>query len=170
MNIPEKPNAILQKLVGVMRLELSILREILHLLKEEEDALLKDKKDVAKSISLKCSDLKKRVKEVQKTRRTTIKDLLCDVTQDIDLHHFNSEVFGNIIAEDDEFGLETLNLKEQILKIISRIDAQKIRNARRMKPSSEEQELKAKLAPQKIPSSSKLQTIKREEENDKKAS
>lgn len=169
MTNTEKPNDTLQRLIEVMRLELSLLREILNLLKEEEEALLKDEKDLAKSIVSKCSEMKKSVKEVQKERRHTIRDLLCDVTQDIDLHHFNSDVFENLVSEDDEFGLETLNLKEQILKIISRIDEQKIRNSRTITSTANELSMQAEITPQKAPSP-KLQTLGPEDENEKKAS
>lgn len=169
MSNTDNPNDGLQRLIEVMRLELSLLREILHLLKEEEEALLKDEKDLAKSIVSKCSEIKKRVKEVQKERRHAIRDLLCNVTQDIDLHHFNSEVFENLVSEDDEFGVETLNLKEQILKIISRIDEQKVRNTRTIRAAADELSMQAEIAPQKAPSS-KLQTLGPEEEQEKKAS
>lgn len=153
-----------QRLIEVMRLELSLLREVLHLLKEEEEALLKNNQDLAKSIIKRCSELRRRLKQVQKERRVAIKHFCKKVHKDIDLHQFNSKVFEEL-STSDEFGLETLNLKEQILKLNSHIDEQKKRN---QKTSGTENVPIYQESPEQSKSVSKLGTI--EGEGEKKAS
>ena len=162
---PEKPPHAKSRLIEIMQLELKILRDVLHFLKEEEEALLKNEKDLAKLIFQETKELKKQLKAVQKKRRAITKEVFQEHKENIDLHHFNSEIFHEMNLEDD-FGLETLSLKEQILKIISRIDEQKLRNS---KTSGEAPNVQVaiKESSQPIPSS-KLQTLGPEEE--KKAS
>lgn len=115
------------KLQEVMRLELSLLREILSLMKEEENALLEQNKELHASLFSKRAELKQKVKNVQKIRRQATKKLFKDSTQTVDLHHFNSKIFDDLVAQDEENASETFSLREQILKIIQHIDAQKHR-------------------------------------------
>ncbi len=107
-----------KQLQNIMKEELDMLRELLSALHEEEDNLLQGLSIPSKSRSSKRALINKQLKIVQKKRNCLTKALGKSLPQAVNIHHFNSKTFNELIAKDEECSMETFSLRDQIINIM----------------------------------------------------
>lgn len=113
------------ELQDLMKEELSMLREVLTSLKEEEKALIQHL-EISQENSLdKRTSIHKQLKTTQKLRNQKTRELFKIFNKSFDQLSFNSEIFDELIAQDDDNASETLSLRDQILTIMKYIDQMK---------------------------------------------
>jgi hypothetical protein len=102
----------------IMKEELEMLRELLSALYEEEANLLQGFSTSSKGRSSKRSLINKQLKLIQKKRNDLTKLLGSSSPQAVNVHHFNSKTFNELIAKDEECSMETFALRDQIINIM----------------------------------------------------
>jgi len=116
-----------KKLQQLMREELSTLREVFDMMKEEE-LIKKSLQPLSKkAFSEKKTEINKRLKSLQKERLHLTKRLGQSYFCENKTTHFNSPFFNKIIEKDEENSLETFHLRDQILHFMKCIRQQKER-------------------------------------------
>jgi len=116
-----------KKLQELMREELSTLREVFDLMKEEEHNHHSTALINKKAVSLKKTTINKRLKLLQKERSCLTKTLSQSYFCETKTTHFNSVFFNKIIEKDEENSLETFHLRDQIMHFMKCIRQQKER-------------------------------------------
>lgn len=111
-------NLLHKQLQNIMKEELNMLRELLNTLHEEEENLLQGQSISSKSKSSKRALINKQLKIVQKKRNCLTKALGKSLPQAVNIHHFNSKTFNDLIARDEECSMETFSLRDQIINIM----------------------------------------------------
>ncbi len=107
-----------KQLQNIMKEELDMLRELLSALHEEEETLLQGLSIPPKSKSSKRALINKQLKIVQKKRNCLTKALGKSLPQVVNIHHFNSKTFNELIAKDEDCCMETFSLRDQIINIM----------------------------------------------------
>jgi hypothetical protein len=116
-----------KKLQQLMREELSTLREVFDMMKEEE-LIEKTLQPLSKKAFFeKKTEINKRLKSLQKERLYLTKTLGQSYFSENKTTHFNSPFFNKIIEKDEENSLETFHLRDQILHFMKCIRQQKER-------------------------------------------
>lgn len=137
-----------KKLQQLMREELSTLREVFDLMKEEErnhhSMFFLNKK----ALTQKKSEINKRLKNLQKERSYLTKTLSQSYFSETKTTHFNSVFFNKMIEKDEENSLETFHLRDQILHFMKCIRQQKER-LMHLKKQAEGPQPPTKLMPSK---------------------
>lgn len=113
------------KLYSLMNKEVSILRDVLGLLKEIERAILEGNESLILSLSQQRSTLCKKLKIHQKKRTDATKICLSHFKSTSNEKNLTSKLFVEAMSLSDEFGTQTLSLKDQILILIKKIEDQK---------------------------------------------
>lgn len=116
-----------KQLQTLMREELSTLREVFDLMKEEEHHHIQSNLTSKKIICEKKTEINKRLKHLQKARSDITKTLGQTYFTTAKTTHFNSVFFNKIIEKDEENSLETFHLRDQILHFMKIIRQQKQR-------------------------------------------
>lgn len=116
-----------KQLQQLMRDELSALREVFDLMKEEELVHNSMPSLNKKVFAEKKNQINKRLKTLQKERSHLTKSLGQSYFSEIKTTHFNSVFFNKIIEKDEENSLETFHLRDQILHFMKCIRQQKER-------------------------------------------
>jgi len=110
-----------KQLQDIMKQELSLLRELLSAMHEEEAILLQGLPTPSNPRSSKRYLINKQLKLVQKKRNYLTKALGKSSPQTVNIHHFNSKTFNELIAKDQESSVETFSLRDQIITIMKTI-------------------------------------------------
>lgn len=114
-----------KKLQEILKEELTILRSLFDLMKEEEIAFLKNKGIAKENLKEEKSETNKKLKLIQKQRHQVTQTLLDEVTTSKRKEHFNSLLFNQIVSKDEENSVETFHLRDQVLNFIEKIEKQK---------------------------------------------
>ncbi|MBM3191991.1 MAG: hypothetical protein FJZ63_05005, partial [Chlamydiae bacterium] len=111
-------HALHKQLQETMKEELTKLRELLGLLKQEENVLLQGQALPPYSKTSPRYLINKQLKLLQKRRSALTRALGKTGTQVLYIHHFNSKNFNVLIAQDEDNAVETFSLRDQILSIM----------------------------------------------------
>lgn len=152
-----------KELQRIMQEELKMLREVLSMMKEEENALIQNNFPSKKLICSRRSCLNKQLKSLQKERNYLTKALTQAAHKDFYIHHFNSKNFNLLISEDEENALETFHLRDQILHLMKSIRQQKDRIATLINSGNNALCMEMIPLPKQEESHKKIQTITNEE-------
>lgn len=110
-----------------MKQEITALRGVLDLMKEEEIFYSSQKNTAKKTLLEKKAEANKKLKTIQKKRSEIIKKITRQFFNETTKSHFNSSCFNAIIRKDEENSLETFHLRDQILNFMKIIKNQKER-------------------------------------------
>jgi flagellar biosynthesis/type III secretory pathway chaperone len=154
-----------KQLQDIMKEELNMLREVLSMMRQEEEALIQRNILSKKSFGSKRSSLNKQLKILQKERSCLTKALTQAANKDFYIHHFNSKNFNILISQDEDNSVETFHLRDQILHLMKNIKRQKDRIATLVKAGDTTAYLEMSIIPiaKQEDSTKKIQTINNEE-------
>ncbi len=108
-----------------MNEEVVLLRELLGVFMEIEQSLLqKAEENLTQLLEKKCS-LQSSLKSLQKERSEAVKICLNSYSDNPLDKTMTSELFIKVMSFCDEFGAETVSLKDQIVQLLKKIDGQK---------------------------------------------
>ena len=113
------------RLYVVMNEEVALLRELLGLFMEIEQSLLQSEQENLPVLLEKKSSIQTHLKSLQKDRAEAVKFCLNSYSDNNLDKTMTSDLFTKVMSFCDEFGTETISLKDQILQLLKKIDEQK---------------------------------------------
>jgi len=115
----------IKRLQEIMKEEISALRSLFDLMKEEEILINYQKPFCKKTFSTKKNEVCKKLRMIQKRRHEITKKITEDCVEDPIKADFNSNFFNHIIRKDIENSLETFHLRDQVIHFMKIIKTQK---------------------------------------------